>query len=157
MSHMVIFQTPDGTPGYNQFDTIDEAVTFVEKLRNEQNVLNSRIFKLEEVKYDFKTYYKVNLQMLNSGAPAAPAAPGAPSAPGAPASPSTPGSSANGEAAAPAAPTGAPVANADSPVGRPSAPPAPGAPAAPSAPGSAPAAAAPAPDPEPARRGLFGR
>ena len=154
MSHMVIFQTPDGNPGYNQFDTIDEAVTFVEKLRNEQNVLNSRIFKLEEVKYDFKTYYKVNLQMLNSGAPAAPAAPGAPAAP---AAPSGPGSSASGDAPAPAAPTGAPVANADSPVGRPSAPPAPGAPAAPSAPGSAPAAAAPAPEPEPARRGLFGR
>ncbi|MCC6225821.1 MAG: hypothetical protein IT195_05380 [Microthrixaceae bacterium] len=61
MSHMVIFQTPDGNPGYNQFETLDEAVRFVEKLRNEQSVETARMFALEEVKFDFKPYFKVNL------------------------------------------------------------------------------------------------
>ena len=41
MSHMVIFQTPDGNPGYNQFDTVDESVSFVEKLRNGDTMLNA--------------------------------------------------------------------------------------------------------------------
>ena len=61
MSHMVIFQTPDGNPGYNQFETLDEAVRFVEKLRNEQSVETARMFALEEVKFDFKPYFKVNI------------------------------------------------------------------------------------------------
>ena len=61
MSHMVIFQTPDGNPGYNQFETLDEAVRFVEKLKNEQAVETARMFALEEVKFDFKPYFRVTL------------------------------------------------------------------------------------------------
>lgn len=77
MSHMVIFQTPGGSPGYNQFDSVNEAVAFVEKLRNEQGIENARMFALEEIKFDIKTYYRVELQALNSGAgaPAGQAAP----------------------------------------------------------------------------------
>ena len=83
--HMVIFQNPEGDPGYNQFESIDEAVSFVEKIRNEQSIDSIRIFELDEVKFDLKPYYKVELLALKSGAPAqapapAPAAP-APSAP----------------------------------------------------------------------------
>ncbi len=62
MSHMVIFQTPDGNPGYNQFESLDEAVRFVEKLRNEQSVETARMFALEEVKFDFKPYFRVELE-----------------------------------------------------------------------------------------------
>ena len=61
MSHMVIFQTPDGNPGYNQFESLDEAVRFVEKLKNEQAVETARMFALEEVKFDFKPYFRVTL------------------------------------------------------------------------------------------------
>ena len=67
MSHMVIFQTPGGSPGYNQFDSLSEAVSFVEKLRNEQGIENARMFALEEIKFDIKTVYKVELQALNAG------------------------------------------------------------------------------------------
>lgn len=58
---MVTFQTPDGTPGFHQSETLDEAITFVERLRNEQGVHNSRIFRMEELKFDFKPYYKVEI------------------------------------------------------------------------------------------------
>ena len=61
MSHMVIFQTPDGNPGYNQFESLEEAVHFVESLRNEQHVETARMFALEEVKFDFKPYFRVEL------------------------------------------------------------------------------------------------
>ena len=69
MSHMVIFQTPDGNPGYNQFETIEEAVRFVEVLRNEQGVETARMFALEEVKFDFKPYFRVEIDppMLSPG------------------------------------------------------------------------------------------
>ena len=88
MSHMVIFQTPDGNPGYNQFETVDEAVRFVEKLRNEQDVENARMFALEEVKFEFKAYYKVELPMLNRTNPPAPSDIPAPAQPDASVAPS---------------------------------------------------------------------
>lgn len=82
MSHMVIFQTPDGNPGYNQFEQLDEAVRFVESLRNEQGVENARMFALEEVKFDFKPYFRVEIDppMVGPG-PAANGAAAAPSGP----------------------------------------------------------------------------
>ena len=65
---MVTFQTPDGTPGFHQSETLDEAITFVERLRNEQGVHNSRIFRMEELKFDFKPYYKVEISPGNEDA-----------------------------------------------------------------------------------------
>ena len=74
--HMVIFQNPEGDPGYNQFESIEEAVGFVEKIRNDQGIDSIRIFELEEVKFDLKPYYKVELLALKAGSPkAAPSSP----------------------------------------------------------------------------------
>ena len=81
MSHMVIFQTPDGNPGYNQFESLDEAVRFVETLRNEQGVETARMFALEEVKFDFRPYFRVEIDppMISaSSAPAGSPPPGIP-------------------------------------------------------------------------------
>ncbi len=150
MSHMVIFQTADGNPGYNQFESVNEAVSFVETLRNEQGIENARMFALEEIKFELKPYYKVELQMLNAGAPAPKAAP-APAAPApAPAQP------------APASPSATPGSGEPTTFGT-FAPPA-GAAPAPAAPAPTPAAPAPTPpadepsaDSQPTRRGLFGR
>lgn len=89
MAHMVIFQTPDGNPGYNQFDTVEAAVGFVEQLRNEQGVSNARMFALEELKFDFKAYYRVEMAALTAGDPPAAAAP-SPAAPPSAAAPAPP-------------------------------------------------------------------
>lgn len=124
---MVIFQTPDGNPGYNQFESLDEAVRFVEKLRNEQSVETARMFALEEVKFDFKPYFRVELDppMVGpAGSTAGPAS--APTPPPAPPTPPTP-------PPAPAAP----------PTFAPTAQPAPPAPPAPPPAFSEPAAPAP--------------
>ena len=126
MSHMVIFQAPGGSPGYNQFESLDEAVAFVESLRNDQNVTNARMFALEEIKFELKPFFKVELQALTAGDPS--------------------GQAYQGEPAADAAPTesafGAPVAE-DPPQEAPAPAPEP-APAPPVEPEPAPA---PAPDP----------
>ena len=71
MSHMVIYRGPDGKPGYHQTDEIHDAVGFVEKLKNEQDVEHARIFRLEEVEFSYRPYFRVELGDL----PAVAAAP----------------------------------------------------------------------------------
>lgn len=154
--HMVIFQNPDGDTGYNQFDSIEEAVGFVEKIRNDQGIDSIRIFELEEVKFDLKPYYKVELQALKAGSPmSAPTSSVAASAPSpssmaaAPSSPPPP--------RAEPAPAVADVPSSTSPFAPPSEPsPSYQSPHAPS-PGSVPPADQPEEDAQPTRRGLFGR
>ncbi|HMS12686.1 MAG TPA: hypothetical protein PKD80_06255 [Microthrixaceae bacterium] len=165
MSHMVIFQTPEGNPGYNQFETVAEAVAFVEKLRNEQLVENARIFALEELKFDFRPYYRVELTALEraagqtNGAPVAaaamapPAAAPAPAPAPAPPAPAPQPAPTTATAPPPPAPTQAPVAPAPAPIAAATAT-VPGDENAPV--GAAPFAAAGG-DAERKRGGLFGR
>ena len=61
MSHMVIFRTVDGQPGYQEADELHDAVQFVESLRNRRGVEHARIFAMEEVPFDFKPYFRVEL------------------------------------------------------------------------------------------------
>src|SRR5260370_35187392 len=61
MAHMVIFRRPDGKPGYHQADGVDDAIRFVEMLRNQEKVTDARIFRMEEVPLEIRTYYKVEV------------------------------------------------------------------------------------------------
>ncbi len=61
MSHMVIYRGSDGKPGYHQTDDIHDAVGFVERMRNDSGVEHARIFRLEEVVFEYKPYYRVEL------------------------------------------------------------------------------------------------
>ena len=67
MSHMVIYRGSDGKPGYHQVDDIHDAVSFVEEMRNNDGVDHARIFRLEEVTFEYKPYYRVD---IGSGAAA---------------------------------------------------------------------------------------
>ena len=61
MSHMVIYRTGDGQPGYQQTEELDEAVKYVETLRNSDGVDGARIFRMEEINFDFRPYFKVEI------------------------------------------------------------------------------------------------
>ena len=61
MSHMVIYRGADGKPGYQQAEDIHDAVTFVEQMRNTEGVEQARIFRLEEVVFEYRPYYRVEL------------------------------------------------------------------------------------------------
>ena len=100
MPHMVIFRSAEGKPGYHQAETLDEAVRFVEHLRNQEQVPEARIFRMQEVPIEFKTYVRVEVAAHDPAeaapapaagpvpAPAAGPVPAAPApAPAAPASP----------------------------------------------------------------------
>ena len=62
MSHMVIFRGADGKAGYHQADALDEAVRFVERVRNEEGVDAAHIFRLQEVPFEFRQYFRVELR-----------------------------------------------------------------------------------------------
>ena len=61
MAHMVIFRRADGKPGYHQADSVEDAVRFVEMLRNQEKVTDARIFRMEEVPIEVRTYYRVEV------------------------------------------------------------------------------------------------
>jgi len=58
---MVIYRGVDGKPGYHQTDDIHDAINFVEQMRNEEGVEHARIFRLEEVVFEYRPYYRVQL------------------------------------------------------------------------------------------------
>jgi hypothetical protein len=91
---MVIYRSADGKAAFQQVDDLHAAVAFVEKIRNEAGVENSRIYRMELVNYRFEPYYQVRLDTgeLLVGPPgrvAAPAPPGSGPVGGSPGS--TPG------------------------------------------------------------------
>ena len=61
MSHMVIFRSSEGKSGYHQAEAIEDAVRFVERLRNAEGVEQARIFTMEEVHFEFRPYYRVEV------------------------------------------------------------------------------------------------
>ena len=67
MTHMVIFRSPEGKPGYHQAEGLDEAMRFAEMLRNQEQVTDARIFRMDEVPIEFKTYYRVEMAAAGSG------------------------------------------------------------------------------------------
>ena len=71
MPHMVIFRDAEGRPGYHQAEGLEDAVHFVEHLRNEREVSDTRVFSMQEVPLEFKSYWRVEV-----GAGASAAAPG---------------------------------------------------------------------------------
>ena len=69
MPHMVVFRTNEGQNGYHPAETLDDAVRFVEHLRNNEQVSESKVYRMQEVPIEFKVMYKVEV----AGAPGAPA------------------------------------------------------------------------------------
>jgi hypothetical protein len=61
MPFMVIYRTSDGVTRYEQSGAIDEAALFVERLRNKDAIDQIRIYRMEEIGFAFRPYYKVEL------------------------------------------------------------------------------------------------
>jgi hypothetical protein len=63
MPFMVIFRRSDGSSGFEQADAIDGAALFVERLRNKDGIEDEdiRIYRMDEISFAFRPYYKVEL------------------------------------------------------------------------------------------------
>jgi len=67
MPFMVIYRMSDGVPRYEQAGAIDEAALFVERLRNKDGIDQIRIYRMEEISFAFRPYYKVELGTPDRG------------------------------------------------------------------------------------------
>jgi hypothetical protein len=72
MPFMVIYRTADGSSKFEQADAIDEAALFVERLRNSDGTDEIRIYRMEEISFAFRPYYKVELGLPDRQTPAPP-------------------------------------------------------------------------------------
>ena len=61
MSYMVLYTGLDGSAAFERCQELTEAVAEVERLRNEQSIDGAQIYRLEEVKFEIKPYFRVEL------------------------------------------------------------------------------------------------
>ncbi|MPY92943.1 MAG: hypothetical protein GEV08_07710 [Acidimicrobiia bacterium] len=154
VSHMVIYRSADGKPKYQQVDDLQAAVSFVEKIRNEDGLEGTRIFRLEQVNFRFEPYYQVRVETAGQQQAPVPPPPPVTVPAGVPAPPTD-----SAAAPPPEAPAPAPAAPIDLTTPTPAPAPA----TSPASSGEAPSAPEPAVAAEEStetngvRRGLFGR
>jgi hypothetical protein len=72
MPFMVIYRTSEKGSCYEQADAIDEAALFVERLRNSEGIDQIRIYRMEEISFAFRPYYKVELGLPDRQRPVTP-------------------------------------------------------------------------------------
>jgi hypothetical protein len=61
VEHVVFFPAPDGTPAFRRVSEFEEAVRFVEHLRNVENVTGASVYTLTEVPLSFRAWYRVEM------------------------------------------------------------------------------------------------
>jgi len=75
MEHVVFHPGPDGTPAFRRFPSLEDAVQFVEHLRNMEGVSEVSVHALSPVPLAFRAYYRVEVAPdAEAGAVEAPAA-----------------------------------------------------------------------------------
>ena len=68
--HLVKYSKADGQTGNHEVEELHEAIAYVERLRNDEGIDAARIYRIEEVQFEFRPYFRVEL----GGAPVAPVA-----------------------------------------------------------------------------------
>jgi hypothetical protein len=66
MEHVVFHSSSDGTPAFRRFGALDEAVRFVEHLRNVEGVEDASVHVLTPVPLSFRAYYKVEVPAVEA-------------------------------------------------------------------------------------------
>jgi hypothetical protein len=77
VGHIVVFEGSERVPTFHRCEELADAVSFVEKLRNDRGVDKVQIYRTEEVRFDFKPYYRVELGALGAGPTPTPLGPAA--------------------------------------------------------------------------------
>jgi hypothetical protein len=61
MEHVVFYPGHDAAPAFRRFSSLDEAVRFVEHLRNSEGVAEVSVHTLTPVQVAFRAYYKAEI------------------------------------------------------------------------------------------------
>lgn len=73
--YMVMFKSAEGKDANHWTDSLDEAIKFVERLRNSEGLSDVKVFEMREIPLEVKAYYKVELAGSNAPSDEAPAEP----------------------------------------------------------------------------------
>jgi hypothetical protein len=65
--HMVVFTSAEGRPSYYQTETLEDAIKFVERVRNTEGVEDAKLYRMAEIPLQVKTYVKVELATGSEG------------------------------------------------------------------------------------------
>ena len=72
VEHLVRFTTTEGREAQHVTASLEDALRFAERLRNNEEASVVRVFRVQEVPIKFKTYHKVELGPLAEDAVEAP-------------------------------------------------------------------------------------
>jgi hypothetical protein len=61
MEHVVFYPSAEGGPAFKRVNSLDEAVAFVEHLRNSENITDFSVHTLTAVPVSFRAYYHVEV------------------------------------------------------------------------------------------------
>lgn len=61
MEHVVFYTGLDGLPAFRRVESLNEAVSLIEYLRNAKNVNDTSVFALHAVPLEFRPYYRVDV------------------------------------------------------------------------------------------------
>jgi hypothetical protein len=67
--YMVSFTSDEGKPGYHWEDSLEDAVRFVERLRNNEGVTDTKVYQTTEVPLEVKAYFKVEVAGPSQASP----------------------------------------------------------------------------------------
>lgn len=72
--HLVVFKTPEGKSAFHQTESLDDALRFVERVRNNEGVNDAHLYRMTEIPLEIRTYYKV--EIASNAAAVTPPTPG---------------------------------------------------------------------------------
>ena len=87
MEHLIRFTTTEGRDAQHVAPSLDDALRFVERLRNNEEATVVRVFRLAEVPIAFKAYYRAELRPAEAADDHSPAAAAPVSGPATPEAP----------------------------------------------------------------------
>jgi len=58
---MVSYRDSEGKQSYHETEELNDAIAFVEHLRNDEAVDHARIFHMDEVSFEFRPYFRVEV------------------------------------------------------------------------------------------------
>lgn len=61
MSHIVIHDDVDGVTQYRQFDDLGNAVAYLEEQQNAHDASGAKLYELDEVHFEVKSYVKIEI------------------------------------------------------------------------------------------------
>lgn len=67
MRFIVVYRGVGARSACEELGTLDEAVRFVEQIRNDEGVSDAQIFRAEPVAFDFRPYFRVEIVDATTG------------------------------------------------------------------------------------------